>query len=145
MKRYAIGALVGAALGASTVYLTNAHGGSVLAYVQQFDKLRNLGNHVVVKGDCASSCTMMLGYPNMCLDPQAVLRFHPAYFSWGLFYVLDGPGTQMMLAHYPPDARKVIDRHGDLTKDPGRGPGTWYAYPRLFSIPATEFPEHLCG
>jgi len=138
----AIGATAGLAIGAAgTVYLVNASGGSVEQYAQTFDRLHNEDKKVVIKGDCASSCTMMLGYSNMCLDEGASLRFHPGYNSFGVFWVVNPAANQLMLAHYPPEARRVIDAHGNLTNQVWG----WGAYPPLFTIKATEFPSHLCA
>ncbi len=139
-----IGAVVGVVGAVSTVYIQNNRGGVVTEFVRQYDALAAQGRHVVVEGDCASSCTIALGYPNMCFDRNASLRFHPAYtpILFGLFgYVINQDANHLMLDHYPADARVVIDRHGDLT----RNPGGWF-YPRLFTIPASEFPRHyLCN
>jgi hypothetical protein len=145
MKKIAVTgiAALAAVAGATTVtYIDANRGGNVLSFVAYYDQAAARGEQIIIRGDCASSCTMGLGYKNVCLLPSASLRFHPAYtpILFGLFsYVLNPSANHVMLSHYPPDARAVIDRHGDLTKDPG---GWWW--PNLFTIKATEFPQHLC-
>jgi hypothetical protein len=137
----AVIAALGGVGGGGVVYLINAAGGSVAGYVATYDQMQQQGRKVVVRGDCASSCTMMLGYSNMCLDKNATLRFHPAYNSLGAFWVLNPWSNQQMISHYPADAWKVIEQHGDLANPPSWG---WGSYPPLFTIKATEFPQHLC-
>ena len=137
-----VAALAAVAGAAGVSYIDADRGGVVVAYVARYDALARAHEKVVIRGDCASSCTIGLGYPNVCLEPQASLRFHPAYtpILFGLLrYVINQDANALMLSHYPPDARAVIDRHGDMTRDPGG----WF-YPRLFTIAATEFPQHLC-
>lgn len=124
-------------------YIDADGGGNVLGYVQHYESLQRQGIPVVIRGVCNSSCTMALGYSNVCLMPDAELGFHPAYtpilFGW-FSYVLNPAANEVMLSHYPADAKAVINKHGDLSKDPGG-----WRYPRLFYVKATEFPSHyLC-
>ena len=141
-------ALAAVSAGGGYVFrIAESRGGNVAAFVNQYDDLRARGVPVRVDGVCNSSCTMVLGYSNACLGPRAVLGFHPAYVPLYFFYILDWPDTRVMLAHYPPDARAVINRHGRLDHDPG---GAWDnsigAYPKLFYVKGEEFPAHYqCG
>ena len=149
--RYAVGlaaaSLVAGVVGKS-VFIDSDGGGSVLAYVAKYNELQREGMPVIIRGACYSSCTMALGYSNACLEPQAVLGFHPGYtpIMFGLFgYVLNPQATAVMWSHYPADARTVISRHVDLSKDPGAARDGLRWYPKIAQIKATEFPEHyLC-
>ena len=120
-----------------TVYIDGDGGGSVAAYVAKYDAMYARGEKIVVRGNCYSSCTMVLAYPTACLQQTAILGFHPAYtpYLFGLFsYSLSPEATEEMRRHYPPDALAVINRHDGL-KDNG---GWWRPAIRL--IPASEFP-----
>jgi hypothetical protein len=136
-------AAVGAVAVKDAVYVDSDGGGVVTSYVSYYDQMQANNTPIIIRGGCNSSCTMALGYKNVCLMPNAVLGFHPAYtpILFGLFsYLINYPANAVMLSHYPPDARKVIDAHGDLT----RNPGGWF-YPKLFYVKGNEFPPHyLC-
>lgn len=135
------GVVAGAITSAGIIHIYADLGGNVLSYVAHYDDLARRGVKVEIDGDCASSCTMGLAYPNFCVKPNATMRFHPSYTPFYFFYIMNPMGTKIMIDHYPPDARKVIDAHGDLTKDPG---GIWSGgwKPKLFTIHGREFPEH---
>lgn len=139
-KQHVIGAAIGIA---GTMYIDADGGGNVAAYAHKYDELLAKNEHVVVRGQCYSSCTMVLGYSNACLEPSAVLGFHPSYvpYLFGLFhYVISPGGTKMMRDHYPKDAQDVIDRHHGLDDK-----GGWMR-PAITKIPAIEFPSHYqCG
>ncbi len=139
-KSVAIGAAVGAlAAGAATVYINGDGGGSVAAYAAKYDGLYRQNIPVKISGACYSSCTMGLGYSNVCFTRDAVLGFHPGYYPPYLFGLLGSPAaTQMMLQHYPKDALALISQRGGLNNNGG------FWYPSITLIRATEFPSHVC-
>lgn len=143
-KAAAVGAVVAVfAAGAGvikTVFIDGDGGGNILAYTQKYDQLYRDSTRVVVRGNCYSSCTVVLGYPNTCLEPQAVLGFHPGYvpYLWlgGLaHYYISVDGTALMRRYYPADALEVIDRYKGLDNK-----GGWLR-PAITLIKATEFPR----
>ena len=75
----AVAALAGGAAVIKTTYIDADGGGDIVAYTRRYDKLYQDNVRVVVRGACYSSCTMVLGYPNTCLEKDAVLGFHPGY------------------------------------------------------------------
>lgn len=133
-----IAGFIGGAVG--TIYVDSDGGGNVVRYIAHYDEMARRNEKIIIRGFCGSSCTIGLGYNNVCLGPNAVLGFHPAYtpILFGLFhYVINQAANKVMLAHYPPDARTVIDKHVDLTRDTGG----WF-YPRVTYIKGAEFPTH---
>lgn len=132
----AAAAIGGAVYGAT--YIDADGGGSVYEYAKKYDDMYARGQKVVIRGNCYSSCTMALGYPNACLEQTAVLGFHPAYTPWVfgfLHYTLSPQYTQVMREHYPPDALEVINRHDGLKDN-----GGWFR-PKITLINASEFPD----
>lgn len=118
-------------------YIDADGGGSVYDYVAKYHAMYARGEKIIVRGNCYSSCTMALGYPNACLEPTATLGFHPAYTPWmfGLFsYTLSPEATEEMRRHYPSDALAVINAHGGLNDN-----GGWWR-PAIRLISASEFP-----
>ena len=155
---WALAGVVALAVGA--VNITNDGGGDIQTYVNKYAALKAQGQSVVISGECASACTIGLGYSNVCFMPGTVLGFHPGYdkilFGW-LGYHINAAGTRTMWFSYPADAQAVILQHDDLWQDPGvwenpRDPGAvwggwgfgWYPKPTFITISA--FPAHyMCG
>ena len=134
----AVAALAGGAAVVKTTYIDADGGGDIVAYTQRYDKLYRDNVRVVIRGNCYSSCTMALGYPNTCLEPNAVLGFHPGYVPYLLglaHYTISDAGTQVMRDRYPSDALEVIDRHHGLDNK-----GGWFR-PVITLIPGSEFPH----
>lgn len=130
-------ALAGAT--ATAAYITNDGGGSVYDYVRKYDQLYQSKTPVVISGACYSSCTMGLGYPNVCLAPGTTLGFHPAYvpYFFGLFhYSIDPRATEEMRRHYPPDALAIVNRQGGLVDK-----GGWLR-PEITLIKGSDFPAN---
>jgi len=142
-KRIAQAGIAVAAIGVGaatfkTTYIDADGGGDIAAYNRRYDKLYKDGVHVVVRGNCYSSCTMVLGYPNSCLEKDAVLGFHPGYVPYLLglaHYTISVEGTNVMRAYYPSDALEVIDRHHGLDNK-----GGWLR-PQITLIKGSEFPH----
>ncbi len=134
-------ALFTAALGTMS-YIDNDGGGSVYAYVEKYEALKKNQVKATIRGNCYSSCTMGLGYQNVCLDKGSTLGFHPAYipYMFGLFsYRVHQEATAEMIKHYPPDALAVINKHEGM-----KDKGGWFR-PEITLIKATEFPKkYIC-
>jgi hypothetical protein len=83
VKKTAVAALVagGIASGgyAAHTYIDQDGGGVVSSYVASYDRLQRENVNVIIRGVCASSCTVGLGYANVCLLPSAQMGFHPGY------------------------------------------------------------------
>jgi hypothetical protein len=125
------------AAGGVVTYIKRDGGGDVFTYSDKYDQMYAKGEKVVISGNCYSACTMLLGYPNACLDPTAVLGFHPSYtpYVFGLLsYKVSAIGTDHMKRYYPPDALEVINKHHGLEDH-----GGWF-FPSVVLIPASEFP-----
>lgn len=134
----AIAAAGAVGTGIKTNYIDADGGGDIVAYTRKYDKLYADNTKVVVRGACYSSCTMVLGYPNTCLEPNAVLGFHPGYVPYLLglaHYSISAEGTATMRRYYPSDALEVIDRHHGLDNK-----GGWFR-PEITLIPGSEFPH----
>ena len=152
-KHGALLAAIGTAGTAVHHYYVDADGGgSVLAYVQKYDALQKAGEKVVIRGNCFSSCTMALGYSNVCIAPDAILGFHPAYvpFLFGYaHYVIDPPDTRLMVAHFPAKVRPLLIKHGakfveDVEKNRYiTDPGGWMR-PKLVYVKGSEFEGYAC-
>ena len=75
------------------------------------------GQHVIIDGACASTCTILLGAiprNRICVTPRAVLAFHSAWDLTLLGPETSRPGTLYLLAHHPDGVRRWISRHGGL-------------------------------
>lgn len=102
----------------ATVRVYDDLGGRIGDYLAKYQALRASGDRVVIDGTCASACTMLLGQiprNRICVTPRAVLEFHTAWDptpSGG--QTVNSAGNQILLANYPGDVRKWIDRHGGL-------------------------------
>lgn len=92
-KRIATAALIcacAAPVQAQVLVVSNDMGGSVQSRLQTIAALRSTSTRVEIRGQCASSCTMFLGLPNACVDPNSRLGFH-------------GPQSQYYGISLPPD------------------------------------------
>lgn len=67
-------------LGAATqapLVVGNDRGGSIRDRLDQIRELRASGRRVEIRGRvCYSTCTMLLGLPNVCISPDTVFGFH---------------------------------------------------------------------
>lgn len=93
-------------------------GGLVGDYLQRVTRYRNGGLRVVIEGECASACTLLLSVPNHCVGPRARLGFHSPSMAPGR----DDPTGAIQRAHatlmfesYPPLVRAWLASQGGLT------------------------------
>ena len=103
---------------AAVVVIDENLGGSVAAFARRIADYRRHDVRVIVRGDCASSCTMVLGLKRVCAEPGADFRFHQAFVPNALDPAdtshRSEPGVVEMMRHYPPRVRAWIDAHGGL-------------------------------
>lgn len=89
-------------------------GGIIQVYLMETGRLRDSGERVVIKGRCASACTLHLSLPGACVTAGARLGFHRARSespTAAEFY------TQLMLKSYPRKVREWVVRSGAMNGD----------------------------
>jgi len=96
---------------AETMDVYDNHGGSVVAYDQQWAGIAARGTSVRVVGPCKSACTVLLGHiprNHICVTPQASFGFHLAKKPHA---------TVLIWSLYPADIKGWINAHGGLQTD----------------------------
>lgn len=93
-------------------------GGYLSQYEARARELALQGRKVVIRGVCASACTMMIGrvHDKVCVKPRAELWFHQS----GHEYVTENrseSGTRRMMDAYPVPLKLWIERRGGLTAE----------------------------
>jgi hypothetical protein len=100
--------------------ISEDRGGQIGAYLQTFTNVRDTGERVVIDGNCLSACTILLGVVprnRICATPRARLGFHAAWMPDESGRPVTSPlGTQALWNIYPPHVRRLINRHGGLTR-----------------------------
>jgi hypothetical protein len=102
-----------------TIRIHDDPGGRIDKYLQEFAKLRDSGERIVVDGTCNSACTLLLGTiprDRICVTERASLGFHSAW-------VFDDEGNQVqsrtwtgvLWRNYPRTIQHWISRNGGLT------------------------------
>lgn len=97
------------------VIITNSRGGNIDAFAAYFWTLKEFGARVRIDGYCASSCTMVLDLPNVCVTKRALLGFHSAYIDSFNGRVTFAAGTAQLWSHYPAGVRAWLTARGGLT------------------------------
>lgn len=119
-------ALIAAATAAATpsaaqeeVRILASPGGAVAPFVEIFERVRATGARVAIDGPCYSACTLvlsMLPRNRICVTPRAVFGFHAARSIDGYGHIRAEPeASRVVLATYPADVRRWIERRGGLT------------------------------
>ncbi|WP_316200926.1 MULTISPECIES: hypothetical protein [unclassified Bradyrhizobium] len=100
----------------ATVVIKNDPGGKIVDFIDKYSRLRASGEAVVIDGDCASACTMLLGMlptGQFCGTKAAAFGFHTATSRWrdedGA--MREGHAVEMsalMWNMYPPRVRKLV-------------------------------------
>jgi hypothetical protein len=93
-------------------------GGQVGPFIAVFERLRQSGERVIIDGPCYSACTLvlsMLPRNQICVTNRAVLGFHGARsLDDNGRFVAEPAASRVVLATYPPDVRRWIQRRGGL-------------------------------
>ena len=63
------------------VVITEDRGGLVSKYKMATERYVLENRRVVIDGSCRSACVLALGARNVCVTPNAVVKFHAAYNS----------------------------------------------------------------
>jgi hypothetical protein len=99
--------------------ITEDHGGRLGTYIDKFEKMRDLGEYVVIDGPCDSACTIVLGkipQERICVTSRATLGFHAAWdFGVDGRPVTDKEATRNLFAIYPSPVKRWIMARGGLT------------------------------
>lgn len=96
----------------SDYVITNDRGGTVIEYALKAAEIERSGRRLVIKGRCASACTIYLRYPKTCVTPSASLQFHAPY---GASPHALRAAKAYLLKSYPAKVRAWIARQGGLT------------------------------
>jgi hypothetical protein len=101
------------------VRILGSPGGLVGPFVEAFERLRASGERVIIDGPCYSACTLvlsMLPHQQICVTRRAVFGFHGARSLRDDGRLRPEPrASRFVLATYPPDVRRWIQRHGGLS------------------------------
>jgi hypothetical protein len=94
-------------------------GGRVGPFLEVFERLRQTGERVIIDGPCYSACTLVLSTlprSQICVTQRAVFGFHGARsLDHRGRLVAEPAASRVVLATYPPDVRRWIQRRGGLT------------------------------
>ncbi|MFU8881070.1 MAG: hypothetical protein ACNA7Q_01790 [Rhodobacterales bacterium] len=85
------------------VVIRNDRGGIVSRRVAEIAQIRAQGQSVEIRGRiCYSSCTMYLGLPNTCVEPDTSFGFHgPTHFGQQLSTRDFDYWSRIIASHYP--------------------------------------------
>jgi hypothetical protein len=110
-----------------TTILYDEFGGYLHFHEEHFRKLAESGDNVEVRGQCASSCTMILAYipkEQLCFSGAAILKFHLPQTDNREEALRVG---RYMLNHYPQDIRLWLRAKGGVEQMPHKE-GWWDLY-----------------
>src|SRR5271166_3810193 len=99
------------------IIIDNDPGGSVFQEIKWFERIRESGIPVRIRGICISACTLVLMLPKaqVCVEPSVSLGFHLASVS-------DEPDPLLTAVlnrrYYPQLVQDWIKEHGPLTVKP---------------------------
>lgn len=123
LRTFLAGAMLlacGVTSASAAMLISEDRGGQIGAYLQTFTNVRDTGERVVIDGNCLSACTILLGVvprDRICATPRARLGFHAAWMPDESGRPVTSPlGTQALWNIYPPHVRRLINRHGGLTR-----------------------------
>jgi hypothetical protein len=86
-------------------------GGSLAAYIEKYQALRDAEAKVVIDGVCISACTLITGFLNedqVCVTPRARMAFHSAQAKGEH----SSEGTRLMWSMYPERVRLILLKRG---------------------------------
>jgi hypothetical protein len=87
-------------------------GGGPINAAEIVRKYNQSGRQMRIEGSCQSSCTMLLGIRNVCVDPAAKLSFHAALFPHEKGQKPPPQRQAQMLASYNPKLRNYLVTNG---------------------------------
>jgi hypothetical protein len=113
------------ALSASTasavVRITSDTGGQIGPYLETLAAIRDSGQRVIIDGPCLSACTLVLGViprDRICVTRRARLGFHAAWHHGDNGRpATNRGGTQLLMAVYPQNVKRWLNRRGGLTRE----------------------------
>jgi hypothetical protein len=109
----------GAESGGAAVRIVDDRGGMIGSYIDKYEGLRRSGQVVMIDGQCASACTIVLGkipHDKICVTSNAALAFHAAFdFGSGGQEITNRAATKALYSMYPLRVQRWISRQGGLT------------------------------
>jgi hypothetical protein len=109
----------GAAPGKTAERIADDRGGQIGSYLDKYEGLRRSGQMVMIDGQCASACTIVLGKiprDKICVTSNAALGFHAAFdFGNGGQQITNRAATRALYSLYPSQVQRWISRRGGLT------------------------------
>ena len=102
-------------------------GGEVSKYEQRERAWEAKGRRIVVRGLCASACTIYLKSPFLCAEPTAQFVFHESSLRYAKLGTTapDHESNTYMLRWYPFRIKEFIASQGGLTTTPIFLEGRW--------------------
>jgi len=114
--------ILGTGPGHADMVIREDLGGPLQAYVSKYRGIAARGERVVIDGDCASACTILLGIvprENVCVTARARLGFHlwqyPLTEFMGKVIMVPFPEyrqAELNYLYYDAKVRDWIERHG---------------------------------
>lgn len=87
-------------------------GGGPINAPQIIREYNRTGRQMRIEGSCQSSCTMLLAIKNVCVDPNATLKFHAALFPHEAGQKPPPQRQARMLASYNAKLRNYLVSNG---------------------------------
>jgi hypothetical protein len=104
-----------------TYVLKNDNGGFMHVYARRYRTVARTYKRVVIDGDCASACTLVLSYvpiERICVTRRARLGFHsPSEETDDGKWVISEAGTRQMTRMYPKPIQAWLAKKGGLKPD----------------------------
>lgn len=107
LRALILAALLSLPVAADPLVIRNDRGGEVVERLAQIMLLQSTGQSVEIRGQCMSSCTMLLVLERVCVAPDARLGFHgPSSYGRALDAVSFNEWSRVIASHYPPAVAK---------------------------------------
>lgn len=118
------------------VVISSDFGGSVIEYIQKYNKMRQDGSKVRIDDLCMSACTLATGLladANVCVSRYAILAFHSAWVMSFAGPMHSPEGTALLWNIYPEQVKEKLREAGWNGTDP---------HPNFIYFKGTDFyPE----
>jgi hypothetical protein len=99
-----------------TLVIHFSPGGAIGDFVEQFVKAEETGQHIIIDGECISSCTLALGLvdrDHICTTSRGYFGFHSSTKTDEDGQRVYSPdGTAVVWNIYPPDVREWLKSQG---------------------------------